>query len=340
MAIMISKCGVNCARCPSFIDNIQSSEDRKRCSEGWEKYLGFRLHPDKLLPCEGCQMPDDEKTVRYQNCYVRQCAVRTGAETCAHCSAFPCEDVPLVSLSVDAKKRIAARIRMSIPEEDYLTFIEPYEGMKHLDKIRATLDLSDIVEKIEVRPSRTKVIKFTEDLPLSQEQKFAFEAVHNLLKFILLAQTETYARQLLFKRRKPHMLGLLWAMGQYGEIDEEDGCQLVLDGRTYGSKRECSWLVRKRDNSFYGAVKQATNLLQDYAVRCEFVPLEDGWLLKLEFDEEAGGEVALKALKKYVVGLSDQYGEPVYAGSCRLKGKAFESFAKADMRLVGTRQTA
>jgi hypothetical protein len=203
--------------------------------------------------------------------------------------------------------------------------------MKHLEKIRATLDLGDIVEKIEVRPSRVKVVEFTEDLPLSQEQKFAFEAVHNLLKFILLAQTETYARQLLL----PHMLGLLWAMGQYGELYEEDGCQLVLDGRTYGSKRECGWLVRKRDNTFYGAVQQATKLLHEYAVRCEFVPLEDGWLLKLEFDEEAGGEEALKALKKYVVGLSDQYGEPEYAGSCRFKGKAFESFAKADMRLLG-----
>jgi hypothetical protein len=241
----------------------------------------------------------------------------------------------MVSLAVDARKRIAVRIGMSIPEEDYLTFIEPYEGMEHLEKIRATLDLDDIVEKIEVRPSRTKVVEFSEDLPLSQEQKVAFEAVHHLIKCILLAQTETYARQLLFKRRKPHMLGLLWAMGQYGEIDEEDGCQLVLDGRTYGSKRECSWLVRKRDNSFYGAAHQAAKLLHEYAVHCEFIPLEDGWLLKLEFDEEAGGEVALKALKKYVVALSDQYGEPEYAGSCRLKGKAFESFAKADMRLLG-----
>jgi hypothetical protein len=154
MKDLFSKCGCNCGRCPSYKENLQADEDRQRCSDGWYKYLGFRLSPGKLRLCDGCQTPDDENPVRYQNCYVRRCAVRNGVETCAHCSGYPCEDVPKVSLSTDARKRTAARLGTPIPEEDYLAFIEPYEGLKHLDEIRASLAPEDIVEmaRVSVKP--------------------------------------------------------------------------------------------------------------------------------------------------------------------------------------------
>lgn len=340
MRDLYAKCGVNCGRCPSFRENLQNEEDRRRCSDGWAKYLGFRLSPAKLLRCDGCQAPDDENPVRYQNCHVRRCAVRTGVGTCAHCSAYPCEEVPTVSLSAGARERIAARVGTSITDKDYLTFIEPYEGTEHLDHIRASLAPADVVDKAEVRPIRARIVDFPQDLRFSAQEASALRAVHGLLEHVRSAPAETYARQLLSQRRRPHMLGLLWVVGLYGELEQNDGWQLVLDGTTYGSRKECAWLVRKRDNSLYGAARQAATLLEDCSVRWEFVPSEEGWLLKLSLGEEAAGEAAVRALKQYAVRLAEQHGEPVYVGSCRLKGEAFSLFSKADMRILSSGQSA
>jgi len=58
------------------------------------------------------------------------------------------------------------------------------------------------------------------------------------------------------------------------------------------------------------------------------------WLLKLSFNKKAGGVAALRVLKHYATKLAKKYGEPVYAGSSRLKGKAYVLFSKADMRAL------
>jgi hypothetical protein len=71
--------------------------------------------------------------------------------------------------------------------------------------------------------------------------------------------------------------------------------------------------------------------LEDLGARWEFASLRDGWLFKLSFDERAGGQPALEALKCYVARLVEQHGEPTHAGSSRYKGEAYSRFARADM---------
>lgn len=336
MRDLFAKCGVNCGRCPSFVENLRSVQDRQRCSEGWEKYLNFRLAPEKLIACDGCQALDADKPNRYQNCYVRRCAVKTGAKTCAHCSAYPCRETPSVSLSADARKQITARLGAPIPEADYLAFIELYEGMEHLEAIRASLGPEEIVEKIAVRPARARVVGFPERLATVGDEAAGLAALHQLLERILSAMTDTYARQILLKRRRPHVLGLLWVMGLYGEVEREEPPTLVLDGTVHGQRRECSWLVRKRDNAIHRAVQQAAGLLEDFGVTVQFQPLEANWFLKLYLDDAVGGDQALRALKQYAVALVEKHGEPEYAGSCKLRGEAFVRFSRADMRLADT----
>lgn len=330
MKDLFGKCGVNCGRCPGFAGNARTGEDRQWCSDGWAKYIGARLKPESIH-CLGCQAPEPWKSgsiLPDRNCIIRPCAVKTGVETCAQCSAYPCG---AHSPDMDREK-IAARLGTPIPEKDYLAFIEPYEGCKHLDQIRASLSPEEIMPVAEVKPIRAKITAFPDDLPCSEEEISAFRAVHGLLVKVLTAPADVYARQLTLKRRRPHMLGLLWVLGLYGELKEEDGSQLlVLDGTTYGSRKECGWLVRKRDNSFHGVTQQAARFLEDLKVHCEFVPLKRGWLLKLSFGEEAGGKAALDALKRYAVGLGEKYGEPLYAGNTRFKGEAFARFSKVDM---------
>ena len=323
MKDLFSKCGCNCGRCPSYKGNLQTDDDRQRCSDGWHKYLGFRLSPGKLRLCDGCQTPDDENPVRYQNCYVRRCAVRNGIETCAHCSGYPCEDVPKVSLSTDARERTAARLGTPIPEEDYLAFIEPYEGLKHLDEIRASLGPEDIVEmtKVSVKPG---IVDFPDELPFSKKETLAFEAIHRLLATVGCADGVSYARQVKLKERRRHLLKILWAFGLFGELEEEDGSHLVMDSETY---------LAQKIHSGYSRIKDYFRVLEEYGVRCEHVPLteegwltpggalrREGWFMKMSFDDDAGGVSALEALQSYAARL-ENYGK-----------RAFRYFSQADMR--------
>ncbi len=328
MKNLFSKCGANCGRCPSYKGNLQTDEDRQRCSDGWHKYLGFRLSPGKLRLCDGCQAPDDGNPVRYQNCYVRRCAVRNGVETCAHCSAYPCEDVKNLHeiQRADARERIAARLGTPIPEEDYLSFIEPYEGIRHLDEIRASLAPEDIVEmtKVSVKPT---IADLPDDLPFSEEETLAFEALHRLLATVGCADGVSYARQAALKKRRQHLLKMLWAFGLFGELKEEGGSHLVIDSETY---------LAQKIHSSYSRVKDYFKALEGYGVHCEHVPLTEegwltpggalrrvGWFMKMSFDDDAGGVSALEALQSYAARLDERYG-----------GRAFGYFPKADMRVL------
>ena len=332
MQDLFSKCGCNCGRCPSYKGNLQTDEDRQRCSDGWYRYLGFRLSPGKLRLCDGCQAPDDENPVRYQNCYVRKCAVRNGVETCAHCSAYPCEDVKNLHAiqRAGARERIAARLGMPIPEEDYIAFIEPYEGIKHLDEIRASLGPEDIVEmtSVSVKP---RVADFPDDLSFSKEETAAFEALHRLLATIESAGGVSYARQAALEKRRRHLLKMLWVFGRFGGLKEEGGAHLVIDGETY---------LAQGMHSGYSRMKDCFKVLEEYGVHCEHIPLTEegwltptgalrkgGWFMKMSFDDDAGGVSALTALQSYAAKLDEKYGE-----------KAFRYFSKGDMRVLSEGQ--
>ena len=332
MSDILAKCGINCSRCPSYRENLKTEGDRQRCSDGWHKYLGFRLIPEKLLLCDGCQMPNDKNPVRYykSGCYIRKCAEKNGVETCAHCSGYPCEDVKLrgTSTSREASASLLGIPAKAIPEEDYLAFIEPYESLKHLDAIRASLVPEDIVKM--TKPSPARAITFPDGLPFSEEEKMAYKAIHRLLEDVRSITGETHARQTIQEKVKKYVLKLLWAFGQHGEFDKK--CfHLILDSDTY--------YAQMSGVPFYSTwerVKQRFKLLKGYGVHCDVVQLEEGWLtptagamrkgtwlMKMAFDSTIGGEHALKALKHYTMKLHEKYGK-----------RAYRYFSKADMRIL------
>lgn len=326
MKNLYSKCGINCGRCQSYRENLRTDEDRQRCSEGWARYLDFRLSPSKLRLCDGCQTPDDEDPVRYQSCYVRRCAVRNGIDTCAHCSAYPCEDVPKVSIPADARERAAARLGTPIPEDDYLTFIEPYEGLKHLEEIRASLGPKDIFEMTSVS-AKPAIVPFPSNLPFSGEEISALEAVHRLLASLEAAEGVSYARQTKLKKRRRELLRVLWAFGLFGEPKEDGGPHLVIDGETY---------LAQKMHSGYSRMQEYFEALSNHGVHCEHVPLtEEGWLtpggalrkrgwcMKISFGDKAGGPSALTVLQRYASRLEEKYDE-----------RAFRHFSRADMRVL------
>jgi hypothetical protein len=325
------KCGNNCGRCALYAGNLTDGK-REWCANGMARYINWHPKPEKLRQCAGCQAT---KGFHYiQNCPVRLCAQHNDVKNCAHCAAFPCPEVPTVSESVDYRAQVAERLGGPIPEDDYRAFIEPYEGMKHLEKIRESLGPEDVVEMKEVRPLRTRLVGFPDDLALPEKQEAEFRALHQLMADILTGRADRFARQVVLKKRRHLILTLLWVFGRYGGLTA-DGSQLVIDGEAQGSLDDFAAIVRKRDNALHGAAAVSVGLLQDLNVRVEHEPLsKKTWRLKMSVGDDAGGSCLLEALKDYTSRLVDVHGEPTYAGSGRYKGEAFACFSKVDMRAL------
>jgi hypothetical protein len=328
MKDMIAPCGTNCSRCPSYKENLLTDEDRQRCSDGWYTYHGFRLSPDKLRCCVGCQAPDYEHSEHYISCNKRKCALFNGIETCAHCSAYPCE---VFGLGPDfSREKVEARLGAPVPEDDYLVFVEPYEGVKHLDEIRASLEPEGIVEMTPVS-LEPRLADYPGDLAFPEGEKMAYEALYRLIGAMGTASGVSYAWREVLKKRRRHLLKILWAFGCFGELEEEGGPHLMLDSGTY---------LAQRIHSSYSVVKDYFKALGEYGVRCEHVPVEQegwltptnalrkgGWYMKMSLDENVGGVPLLEALRTYTSELNEAYGK-----------NAFRRFSRADMQVLGDRE--
>jgi hypothetical protein len=325
---LIAKCGCNCSQCPTYKYNLQTDGDRKRCSWGWKKYLNIKLSPEKLRLCDGCSIPDENRKVYYLNCYVRKCAIINGIKNCAYCSGYPCQEVLTIhSLQKSgAKEKIIEQFGITIPENDYLAFIEPYEGIKHLNVIHQTIRADEIIEmkRFSVCPI---IVAFPNYLPFSKNEISAYQFLYRILVTMEVAANVSYARQFVLEKNRKQLLKILWAFGRFGELKDEDGSHLVLDSETY---------TNQKISSYYSKVQEYFRLLENYGIYCEIIALQEkkwvtptgalrntGWLMILSFDERIGSGLTIKALKNYASILNEKYGE-----------NAFRYFSKGNMRIL------
>jgi hypothetical protein len=337
MGDIIAKCGCNCSRCSTYKDNLATPGDRQLCSDGWKKYFGIRLSPEKLRACDGCQLPDKERKVYYLNCIARKCAIWNGIENCANCSDYPCDEVMGVHdvQKPGARDRIAARIGAPVPEEDYLRFIEPYEGIKHLNEIRSALKPEKIRE-VKLVSYKPRIVDFPAELPSSAKGTQALRSLHKLLA-ALNAPVEgiSFARREVLKKRRPLLFRLLWTFGLFGRLQQDtDTSHLTIDSKVY---------YRQKNLSTYARVKHHFEILEECGVHCDIIPLvekewltpggglrakvgrnqDPAWIMTIRFDERAGGAPALSELGAYAQALNELIG-----------AKDFGLFAAADMRGV------
>jgi hypothetical protein len=214
-----------------------------------------------------------------------------------------------------------------IPEDDYLAFVEPYEGVKHLDEIRASLGPEGIVEMTPVS-LEPRLADFPGDVSYAEGEKAAYEALYRLLGAIGTAGSIPYAWREVLKKQRRRLLKMLWAFGCFGKLGEEGGPHLVLDSEAY---------LKQKIHSNYSVVKDCFKALGEYGVRCEHIPVEEegwltptealrkgGWYMRMSLDEDAGGVPVLEALRTYATKLDEAYGK-----------NAFRRFSRADMQVLG-----
>ena len=160
---------------------------------------------------------------------MRSCAQHNGIETCASCTEFPCAHVPQVSVSEEYRDAVAERLGQAIPQDDYLAFIEPYEGMKHLRALHDRGSHSELVTPAPVQPLPSRLVPLPPDIQVVSKDGRGMADVHRLLTAILQGQTELRADQVSLQQRRKSILTILWAMATCGTLGD-GGTSLVAKG--------------------------------------------------------------------------------------------------------------
>jgi hypothetical protein len=133
MEPILARCGFRCDLCLAYKASAESDPAvRQKLSDGWYKYFGFRLPPERIV-CDGC-MAENPRLID-QNCPVRSCVMERGLDHCGRCEQYVCEKLAERLVTCE---EVRSRIGAEIPQDDYLCFIRPYENKQRLDSLRAS----------------------------------------------------------------------------------------------------------------------------------------------------------------------------------------------------------
>jgi hypothetical protein len=133
MEPILTRCGYRCDLCLAYRPNVEKNpENQRMLSEGWFKYFGFRIQEENIA-CDGC-LEDNPKLID-QACPVRPCVLGRGISSCAACELYVCDTLQERIVEFDEVKN---RMGGEVPEDDYISFIQPYENKRRLDFYRAT----------------------------------------------------------------------------------------------------------------------------------------------------------------------------------------------------------
>lgn len=131
MQPILTRCGFRCDLCLAFRPNIeQHPENRQKVSDGWFTYFGFRIPPEEIL-CDGCMT--ENAIYLDHDCPVRPCVIEKGLENCSQCGQYICEKL---SERLVTFEEIQQRLKVEIPEDDYQSFIRPFENKRRLEALR------------------------------------------------------------------------------------------------------------------------------------------------------------------------------------------------------------
>lgn len=338
MAGLVSKCGNFCGRCPwsKYTRESMTPEEWESFRLGVKKYVGYNI--EDLKPCHGCQTPTEDLTrdVGVHNfirgCVIRKCAQNNDVETCAQCSRFPCQELKNRGSSF-TRDKVEERLGEPVPEDAYQLYIEPFQGLDHLRKMRSKLKESAIVEMKPVTLSKKRIVGFPSTL-----QDESLKSLHSLLDEVSdfplkFEDADTFAFNEQLKKKRKGIHRMLWTLGLHGAIEKEE---VILNSADYFNDK------KSEAPGTETRMREYLTYLKDYGLDGELEPLvEDQWKLpsdylrgtvrggeapvwqiRFKIDSRIGGVSTMKALKTYVMELLSRYGN-----------RGFARFTRADMRM-------
>lgn len=242
MSTNVSKCGIDCSACPWGPNPRKGMkpEEFERYRENVKRILGYM--PIRTA-CPTCQTPDadipKQSKLPSRKCLIRRCVDKAGIQNCAYCARFPCDTLKATA-GLWNRENIEKRLGSPLTEEEYRSFIAPFEGITRLAGIRQKLRSEQIVEPAKTSAPKTKIADFPENLPFPKQDIESFKAVYNLLaaldrSSLGLKDTDSFAQQNKLENLKAHVLRFLWIFASFG--NNKTGTDLTVDAKTYLANR-------------------------------------------------------------------------------------------------------
>jgi len=129
MEEIITKCGYRCDICPAYIKNLKTQADKKKACDGFLKYYGFQMQPNKI-GCVGCL---NEGRHEDETCPVRPCVMEKNLENCSQCETFDsCEHL---QSRVEFLDPLMPKLK-DIPLEDFENFVKPFQSKDRMLELR------------------------------------------------------------------------------------------------------------------------------------------------------------------------------------------------------------
>ncbi len=236
---LCGRCGRICSRCGFF--KAKTKSQRQEAHDTWQKYF-FKPQNPEWNYCHGCADALNPPTSHHHApigpsvlCYVRRCAVQNVVKTCAHCSEFACKDLKPVAQGRD-RTEYEKRHGITVPVEDYKSFFEPFEGMKHLKEIRESLDENEI-KQVTPPPQKAQTIPFPDKQRVSPEKRDAYKALHKLLASLFSDKAATYAEQGKMAKRRRVLYNVLWIIASMGTLHKGKCDYIEMDGLEFQRER-------------------------------------------------------------------------------------------------------
>lgn len=239
MEQIVSRCGNLCLKCPwsIYMRKEIKKEDWEEYSKEIKTYIGFKPTKYEWEGCVGCLTPNEElpKHPHYnllKNCRTRKCANYNEVYNCAYCGRFPCANT--VASNDFTREKISEKIKRNIDDKTYQRYIQMFDAMTNLKKIRSDLQSNQIKKPKPI----SKKMNFT---TLKGEFKNNnFNKIYDKLNEIAnsnlgIKGIDTVAGYEQYLARKDFLWRFIWIFSLYGKINEKN---LTIDSITLYENRK------------------------------------------------------------------------------------------------------
>lgn len=301
---MIGNCGNNCSACPAYYNNAITDVDKENCSTGMKEFLGVVIEP-KDAYCYGCKDQDpwkDDNVLPKKDCLVRKCVNNSGFKTCANCADYRCNHVDTLYQARFTREWVEERIDRPITEDEYETFVQPFENWKKMEQL---IGYVPIMDRNPVYAGQVKMREGNKPLQL-------------FLKDLRTASTATtYIEKEKINKSQVAALAFLYLMGRDGRMIEDD---LIVEFPNVMVKKPYSTILRQRDEQSQQILMDVIEVLNEFDLT---VSIEDFTI------KATGRREILNELNTTVKHLEAEFGLSDCTG-WDFEGKAYKRFKKAN----------
>jgi hypothetical protein len=236
---IVSRCGNICSECPwsIFMRNKITKEDWEHYTKEIKRFTGYKPVKYEWEGCVGCLTPNEVFPSHpfynlLKKCRTRKCTEHNEVPNCAYCGRFPCANI--IARKDYTQEKVSEKLGKEITDDEYERYVQMFDGMGNLNKIRSGLTPTQI-KNPKLVSHEPEIIELTGAFE-NDNFKLVYEKLVEIANSNLgIKGVDTISGFELYKERKEFLWRFLWIIGLYGKIEYDE---LSIDSATLYDNRK------------------------------------------------------------------------------------------------------